>query len=81
MPSRVPILTATGDVHAMPVYDVDELAELLGTSTRTVRRRVAAGIWPHVRGHVGHRDRLLFTAEHVRLIVAAFNESNDYPAH
>lgn len=78
MPTREPIVTAAGDVRQEPLYDVDELAGLLGTSGRTVRRRVNAGLWPHVRGQ---RGRLFFTAEHVRLIVAVFNRSHDYPAH
>jgi hypothetical protein len=78
MPTREPIVTATGEVRAEPVWDVDELAGLLDTSPRTVRRRVNAGLWPHIRGK---RGRLMFTAEHVRLIVAAFNVAHDYPAH
>lgn len=78
MPTRVPIVTPTGEIRAEPLYDVDELAGLLGTSARTVRRRVNAGLWPHVRGQ---RGRLFFSAEHIRHIVAAFNETHDYPAH
>jgi Helix-turn-helix domain len=78
MPTREPIVTAGGEIRAEPLYDVDELARLLGSSGRTVRRRVNAGLWPHVRGKGG---RLFFTAEHVRLIVAAFNSTHDYPAH
>lgn len=78
MPTREPLVTATGEIRTEPLYDVDEIAGLLGTSARTVRRRVNAGLWPYVRGQ---RGRLLFTAEHVRLIVAAFNVSHDYPAH
>lgn len=78
MPTREPIVTAAGEIRTEPLYDVDELAGLLGTSPRTVRRRVNAGLWPHIRGK---RGRLLFSAEHMRLIVAAFNVSHDYPAH
>lgn len=78
MPTRVPIVNAAGEIRTEPLYDVDELAGLLTTSPRTVRRRVNAGLWPHIRGQ---RGRLLFTAEHVRLIVAAFNVAHDYPAH
>jgi hypothetical protein len=77
-PTRVPIVTASGEIAAEPLYDVGEVAGLLGTSVRTVKRRVNAGLWPHVRRGDG---RLFFTAEHVRLIVAAFTESHDYPAH
>jgi hypothetical protein len=62
-----------------PCYTADELSALLGASTRTIRRRVSAGLWPHMRA--GSNGRLLFTREHVRLIVAAFNEAHDYPAH
>jgi hypothetical protein len=29
----------------------------------------------------GKAGRLLFTAEHVRLIVGAFTDSHDFPAH
>jgi hypothetical protein len=71
-------VTPSGEIRPELVYDADELAALLGASARTVRRRVSAGLWPHIRGH---RGRLLFTAEHVRLIVAAFNETHDFPAH
>ena len=78
MPTREPIVSASGEIRNEPLYDVDELAGLLGTSPRTVRRRVNAGLWPHIRGK---RGRLLFTAEHMRLIVAAFNVAHDYPAH
>lgn len=78
MPTREPLVNASGEIRQEPLYDVDELAGLLGTSPRTVRRRVNAGLWPYVRGQ---RGRLLFTAEHVRLIVAAFNVAHDYPAH
>jgi hypothetical protein len=74
MPSREPIVNAAGEIRSEPVYDVDELAGLLGASARTVRRRVNAGLWPHIRGH---RGRLFFTAEHVRLIVAAFNAAHE----
>lgn len=78
MPTREPIVSASGEIRTEPLYDVDELAGLLGTSPRTVRRRVNAGLWPHIRGK---RGRLLFSAEHMRLIVAAFNVAHDYPAH
>jgi hypothetical protein len=77
-PTRVPVVTATGEIAAEPLYDVAEVAGLLGTSVRTVKRRVNAGLWPYVRRDDG---RLFFTAEHVRLIVATFTESHDYPAH
>ncbi len=77
-PTRVPLVNATGEIHAEPVYTVGELAGLLGKSQRTVRRRVSAGLWPHVRMDDG---RLLFTAEHVRLIVKAYAGTHDFPAH
>lgn len=78
MPATLPITDAAGVVQLVPLWDVSELADLLGTSDRTVRRRVTAGLWPYVRGKGG---RLLFTREHVALIVKAFNETHDYPAH
>jgi hypothetical protein len=78
VPTREPIVNGAGEIRNEPLYDVGEVAGLIGTSPRTVRRRVNAGLWPHIRGK---RDRLLFTAEHVRLIVAAFNTAHDYPAH
>jgi hypothetical protein len=78
MPTRVPVVTASGEITTEPLYDVGEVAGLLGTSQRTVKRRVNAGLWPHVRRTDG---RLFFTAEHVRLIVATFTESHDYPPH
>lgn len=78
MPTHVPIVNAAGEITTEPLYDPEELAGLLGTSVRTVKRRVKAGVWPYVRRDNGH---LYFTAEHVRLIVAAFTKSHDYPAH
>jgi len=78
MPNPYPIADAAGGIHEEPCWDVAELGALLRTSDRTVRRRVNAGLWPYVRGKGG---RILFTAEHVRLIVRAFNETHDYPAH
>ena len=69
---------ATSEATFERHFTVDELAALLGASDRTVRRRVRCGAWPYVRGKGG---RLLFTRAHVRLIVAAFNETHDYPAH
>lgn len=81
MPTHEIITTPTGDVRTERVYDVDEMAGLLGMSARTVRRRVTAGLWPYVRGQ---RGRILFTGEHARAIVAAVAESHvshDYPAH
>lgn len=78
MPVTYPIADAAGDIRLEPCFNVDELAALLGASDRTVRRRVSCGAWPYVRGKGG---RILFTRTHVRLIVAAFNETHDYPAH
>ncbi len=78
MPARTPITDANGVVNIETTYDVEELAQLLGASARTVRRRVTAGLWPYVRGKGG---RIMFTPEHVRTIVAAFNTTHDYPAH
>lgn len=77
MPHQYPIADAAG-VRIETCWDVPEMAELLGASDRTIRRRVTAGLWPHIRGKGG---RVLFTREHVRLIVAAWNETHDYPAH
>lgn len=78
MPTRTAVTNAAGVVTHETTYDVNELAEILGASHRTVRRRVAGEYWPHIRGKGG---RILFTSEHVRIIVRAFNESHDYPAH
>jgi len=78
MPLTIPLLDAAGQIAQTTVYTVDELAELLGASTRTIRRRVGDELWPHIRTESG---RILFTAEHVRLIVASFNQPHDYPAH
>jgi len=78
MPAPYPIADPSGAIRPEPCYDVTELATLLGVSDRTIRRRVSAELWPYVRGKGG---RLLFTREHVRLIVRAFNETHDYPAH
>jgi excisionase family DNA binding protein len=78
VPIKYPIVDALGDIRLEPCLNVEELATLLGASDRTVRRRVNCHAWPYVRGKGG---RILFTREHVRLIVAAFNESHDYPAH
>jgi hypothetical protein len=78
MPTRTAIADADGEVTWETTYDVAEMAQLLDTSSRTVRRRVNGGYWPHVRGKGG---RVLFTREHVRLIVASFNTTHIYPAH
>lgn len=78
MPNPYPIADVAGAIRLEPCYDVPELAALLGTSDRTIRRRVTAELWPHVRGKGG---RVLFTREHVVLIVKAFNETHDFPAH
>lgn len=60
------------------VWDVTELATLVGLSDRTIRRRINSEMWPHIRGNGG---RVYFTAAHVRHIVTAVNETHDYPAH
>jgi hypothetical protein len=78
MPVELPLAKPDGELSTETVWTVPELAALLGTSTRTVRRRVASELWPHIRGK---KDRVYFTREHVRQIVAAYHAAHDYPAH
>jgi len=79
MPIRVPVdIDDSGAVVHEQLWNVAELADFLGMSQRTVRRRVNTGLWPYVRRGDG---RLMFTREHVRMIVSVVNESHDYPAH
>lgn len=65
------------NTYADEVASITDLAELLGVSTRTVRRYVADGLFFHARVGVqrpgsGDRRRIVFTKEDVRRNVDAF---------
>jgi predicted Zn-dependent peptidase len=75
MPRTILWADEDGSLRKVKGYSLQETAELFEYHPDTVRRRVKAGLWPHV--YVGRL--IYFTEEQVSHIAAA--QAQVYPAH